>query len=124
MTQATSTTRAAIYARTATTERNHRQAIEAQERAAHDYAAANGITVAAVYTDWAMDWPTFESPGFGALMAAAFDGQIDAVIVTNGDRLAHEWAMHEIIRDMLDDHGVRVIEVRPSERRSWITPSA
>lgn len=104
-------TRAAIYARTATTPAA--AAIDDQITSCRNFIEDQGWTEAGVYADAAGSGSTFASrDGLFTLMAAAGRGEFSVVLVSDIDRLSRSpSAVHQVVRE-LDELGVAVCTVQ------------
>lgn len=104
-------TRAAIYARTATTPAA--AAIDDQITSCRNFIEDQGWTEAGVYADAAGSGSTIATrDGFFTLMAAAGRGEFSVVLVSDIDRLSRSpSAVLQIVRE-LDDLGVAVCTVQ------------
>ena len=101
--------RAAIYIRVSSAgQEQDGTSLETQEAACRAYAAENGYTVLAVYSDtWSgFDWR--DRPQMNALRAAVRHGELDAIVCYAVDRLSRHQTGLAILMDEFQHAGVAV----------------
>lgn len=107
--------RAALYLRVSTAHQaNARYGLDVQRESGMAYAAANGLTVTAVYEDRGRSGTKDETkrPGLAALLAAIEAGEIDSVIVMALDRIGRNAGLVLNIVERIIAAGVVLISVK------------
>ena len=109
-------TRAAIYTRVSTDEQVNGYGLEVQRERCTAMALAKGWTVDRVYSDDGISGTldAAQRPGLQALLDAACNGEIDAVIVLALDRLGRSAPLILGLVDRLDKCGVELVSVKES----------
>ena len=123
MTPETPETRAAIYLRVSTDEQANGYGLEVQRARCEAMATVKGWRVVEVYSDDGLSGtlPAAQRPALLALLGAACDGEIDAVIVLALDRLARRTVLVLDLVDQLDSCGVELVSVK--EQLDTSTPA-
>ena len=102
------TLRAALYARRST-EEHQRESIATQVENATAYARAKRWTVTHTFTDEGVSGAEFvKRPGLAKLLAACAEGEVDAVIVRDLDRIGRDTLEVPVIVRRLGEQGVAV----------------
>ncbi len=116
-------TRAAIYTRVSTDEQVNGYGLEVQLTRCEAMATVKGWTVDRVYSDDGLSGTldAARRPGLQALLQAACNGEIDAVIVLALDRLARKTTLVLDLVERLDGCGVQLVSVK--EQLDTSTPS-
>lgn len=102
--------RVALYARYSS---DHQRAasIADQQRTCREFAARQGWTVVADYTDAAMSGASLMRPGFQSLMSAALAGAFDVVLAESLDRFSRDQEDTAGLFKRLTFAGVRIVTV-------------
>lgn len=107
--------RAAVYTRMSHALDDDQTKVNDQARIALDLAQGRGLDVAAghVYTDnnksaWQRNR---KRPGWDAMLAEVEAGQLDAIVVYHGDRLLRQPHDLEVLLQLADGKGIRVLSV-------------
>jgi site-specific DNA recombinase len=103
----------AIYARVSTTQQEQQGTIQSQLAALMAYATAQGWAIAPehTYTDEGYSGARLDRPGLERLRDAAWQGELDAVLILVPDRLARQYAYQYVVVEELERAGCRVIFV-------------
>jgi site-specific DNA recombinase len=101
--------RLAIYARVSTEEQREGQTIESQISEAEKFASQNNWVVTDIYKDEGWSGSMLARPELDRLRDDASKGVIDAVLITDVDRLARDVTHLGIIKRDLERKGVRLI---------------
>ncbi len=105
------TTRSAIYVRVSSEEQTKGFSLEAQEKAARQFAAAKGWEVVAIYVDPGFSAKTDKRPKFQQMIADAQAGMFDAIIVHKFDRFARNRKDAVTYKALLKQDGIAVYSV-------------
>lgn len=118
-----SPTKAAIYLRVSTDEQVNGYGLDVQRQRCEAMAIVKGWTVTAVYSDEGLSGTldATKRPGLAAMLDAACNGEVDAVIVLSLDRLARKTLLVLDIVGRLDGCAVELVSVKESLDTS--TPS-
>ena len=108
--------RAAIYLRVSTVEQSKKFGLDAQKEQCEAMAKVKGWDVVQTFSDKGLSGSldATERPGMAALLDAAEQGEIDAVIFAALDRLGRETTIVLEIVEQLDEYGVELVSCRES----------
>ncbi|MDA8344332.1 MAG: recombinase family protein [Thermaerobacter sp.] len=99
--------RVATYARVSTEDQaQHGTSLEAQARICRERALQIGATEVRAFEDAGISGTSLDRPGLQALLKASAEGELDAVICLDPDRLARNLAHQLILTDRLESRGV------------------
>ncbi len=109
-----------LYARVSREEQAEGYSLDAQLRAGREYAAAQGWQIVQEFVEPGASAKTDERPAFQKMIAAAYDGQLDAIIVHKLDRFSRSVLDILLYLRSLEEHGVSFVSL--SERFDFTTP--
>jgi site-specific DNA recombinase len=107
----------ALYARVSTAQQEQQGTIQSQLAALTAYATAHGWKIAPehMYTDDGYSGARLDRPGLEHLRDAAWQGELDGVLILAPDRLARLYAYQYVVVEELERAGCRVIFVNEPE---------
>ena len=101
---------AAIYARYSS-DNQREESIDAQIRAATDFAKQNGYTIVKTYTDHAKTATSDNRPGFQEMFKEIDSGLFEAIIIHKLDRFSRDRYDSAIYRQKLRKQNIQLISV-------------
>ena len=102
--------KAAIYARYSS-DNQREESLDAQIRAATEFAQRNGYTIVKTYTDHAKTATSDNRPGFQQMFKEIDSGLFQAVIVHKLDRFSRSRVDSAIYKEALRKHNIRLVSV-------------
>ena len=102
--------KAAIYARYSS-DNQREESLDAQIRAATEFAQRNGYTIVKTYTDHAKTATSDNRPWFQQMFKEIDSGLFQAVIVHKLDRFSRSRVDSAIYKEALRKHNIRLVSV-------------
>ena len=108
----------ALYARVSTARQEEEETIKNQLDALREYAAKNGYSIVAEYTDDGWSGDILARPGLDRLRQDRKKDEWEAVLIYDPDRLARRYSYQELVMDELKEAGKEVMFVTVSSPKN------
>ncbi len=100
----------AVYARRSQADEQRRGSVPVQLRQCRELAATEGWEVVAFKDDGQSGWdPNVTREGYGQMLAAIRDGEVDAIVVYKADRLTRQDSERAAFERLYADAGLRMV---------------